>query len=112
MYQFTAHEFDSGTGLYYYRARYYDQSTGRLPSEDPIRFDGGLNFYPHAVNDPVDNTDPLGLEPETGCKDCNGKSLRKSENQGTETERFNGFYQRLLARIKWRSVGNLGSDME
>ncbi len=30
-FQYTARESDSETGLYYYRARYYDPSTGRLP---------------------------------------------------------------------------------
>jgi len=34
---------DSESGLYY-RARYYDPAVGRFPSEDPLRFDGGVNF--------------------------------------------------------------------
>ncbi|WP_353933154.1 RHS repeat-associated core domain-containing protein [Okeanomitos corallinicola] len=43
---FTGREFDQEIGLYYYRARYYDQATGRFLSEDPIGFDGGdSNFY-------------------------------------------------------------------
>ena len=35
--QFTAREND-GTGLYYFRARYYNPATGRFISEDPIGF--------------------------------------------------------------------------
>src|SRR5262249_44740697 len=34
-YQFTGREND-GTGLYYYRARYYDPTWGRFISEDPL----------------------------------------------------------------------------
>jgi RHS repeat-associated protein len=43
-FQYTNRENDQ-TGLYYYRARYYDPRLGRFISEDPIRFAGGLNFY-------------------------------------------------------------------
>lgn len=39
-FQYTGREFDTETGLYYYRARYYDPSTGRFLSEDPIGFSG------------------------------------------------------------------------
>src|SRR5437762_11013990 len=41
--QFTGREND-GTGLYFYRARYYDPTFGRFLSEDPIRFQAGANF--------------------------------------------------------------------
>ena len=34
-FQYTARESDTETGLYYYRARYYDPSSGRFISEDP-----------------------------------------------------------------------------
>jgi RHS repeat-associated protein len=45
-----------------YRARYYDPSIGRFISEDRIKFEGGINFYSYAFNDPVDLTDPSGLK--------------------------------------------------
>ena len=35
-YTYTGREFDSDTGLYYYRARWYDPQVGRFLSEDPI----------------------------------------------------------------------------
>jgi len=60
-FQYTSREND-GTGLYYYRARYYSAEKGRFLSEDPLRFDGGNNFYVYVLNDPVDFTDPLGLK--------------------------------------------------
>jgi len=56
-----ARESDPETGLYYYRARYYDPAPGRFLSEDPKRFGADANFYRYGFNDPVDNTDPLGL---------------------------------------------------
>ena len=38
-YTYTGREFDSDTGLYYYRARFYDPQVGRFISEDPLGFD-------------------------------------------------------------------------
>ncbi|WP_416245436.1 RHS repeat-associated core domain-containing protein [Crocosphaera sp. XPORK-15E] len=41
---------DSETGLYYYRARYFDTATGWFISEDPIGFAGGdVNFDGYLV---------------------------------------------------------------
>jgi RHS repeat-associated protein len=59
---YTGREFDDETGLYFYRARYYDPSIGRFISEDPIKFNGGINFYSYVQNDPVNWVDPEGLD--------------------------------------------------
>ncbi|OGP66413.1 MAG: hypothetical protein A2W27_02855 [Deltaproteobacteria bacterium RBG_16_44_11] len=60
---YTAREFDPETGLYYYRARYYDAKTGRFITRDPIGFDGGdVNLYVYVGNNAVNYTDPTGLE--------------------------------------------------
>ena len=61
-YAFTGREWEPESGLYYYRARYYDPKTGRLLNEDPTRFWGGINFYSYVFNNPVSLTDPLGLQ--------------------------------------------------
>ena len=37
----TGREWDEETGLYYYRARYYDPEVGRFIGKDPIDFAGG-----------------------------------------------------------------------
>ena len=63
-FQYTGREFDSETGLYYYRTRYYDRSAGRLLSEDPIGFTGGPNFYRYVANNPISWVDPFGLSPK------------------------------------------------
>lgn len=62
-YGFTGREFDAETGLYYYRARYYDAGVGRFITEDPMGFDSGdgTNLYSYISNRPVDLVDPLGL---------------------------------------------------
>jgi RHS repeat-associated protein len=60
-YTYTGREFDAETGLMYYRARWYDPQQGRFLSEDPIQFDGGLNWYGYVENDPIQFSDPTGL---------------------------------------------------
>jgi RHS repeat-associated protein len=62
-FRYTGREFDSETGLYYYRARYYDPLVGRFLAEDLSHFDGGINFYAYAGNSPMNLTDPSGLVP-------------------------------------------------
>lgn len=62
-FQYTARESDPETGLYYYRARYYDAQIGRFTSEDLLAFVGGVDFYRYVSNRPLDFADPLGLCP-------------------------------------------------
>jgi len=59
-FRYTAREADTETGLYYYRARYYDSNVGRFLSEDPIGFNGGLDFYTYVANSPLNFVDPSG----------------------------------------------------
>jgi RHS repeat-associated protein len=68
-YRYTGREQDPETGLYYYRARYYDPTIGRFISEDPFRFWGGIDFYKYVDNDPNDHKDSLGLCGDN-CKDA------------------------------------------
>ena len=60
-YTYTSRERDKESGLYYYRARYYDPSIGRFMEEDPIRLRGGINMYSYVLNNPINGIDPLGL---------------------------------------------------
>jgi RHS repeat-associated protein len=60
-YRYTGRECDSDTGLYYYRARWYDAKVGRFISEDPIGFGGGVNQFRYVGNNPQNAVDPSGL---------------------------------------------------
>lgn len=64
--RYTGREYDAESGLYYYRARYYDPAAGRFISEDPIGLQGGANVYAYAGNDPVNASDPTGLSARGG----------------------------------------------
>jgi RHS repeat-associated protein len=43
-FRYTGREFDPETGLYYYRARYYDAKVGRFLSEGTLHFTLGLTW--------------------------------------------------------------------
>jgi RHS repeat-associated protein len=67
-YTYTGREWDPETGLYYYRARYYDPKVGRFLQQDPAGFIGGINLYAYVGNNPINATDPEGLRPLTACE--------------------------------------------
>jgi RHS repeat-associated protein len=67
---FTGRRLDAESGLYFYRARYFDPAEGRFTSRDPLAFgavqdplgirqDGSLYIY--AVDNPIRFVDPTGL---------------------------------------------------
>jgi RHS repeat-associated protein len=98
-YTYTGREFDSDTGLYYYRARWYDAKVGRFISEDPIGFGGGVNQFAYVRGNPTNRTDPSGLYEidvhyyltyylalRTGCfKDWEAHEIA-NEDQGTDED--------------------------
>jgi RHS repeat-associated protein len=60
---FTGRRYQSYFGIYEYRARAYHPRLGRFTSEDPKLFDAGdYNLFRYCNNDPLDLTDPMGLE--------------------------------------------------
>ncbi len=54
--------YDKETELWYNIHRYYDASTGRYITSDPIGLAGGMNTYVYALGNPVKFIDLLGLD--------------------------------------------------
>jgi RHS repeat-associated protein len=102
--QYTGREFDSETGIYEYRARYYDPSAGRFLSEDPIGFDGGTDFYAYAASNPANFIDPSGLAP---CFDINNfvRTLDRNARDNPST----GWCGRAVGRALTAGGSNTGS---
>ena len=65
-YMFTGRRFDFETGLYYYRARYYNPYIGRFLQTDPVGYGNGINWYAYCRNNPLNYVDPSGLYYITG----------------------------------------------
>jgi RHS repeat-associated protein len=65
-YQFTGEAWDEEVELLYLRARYYQPEVGRFITKDPWVGDawepGTLNRYAYVQNNPVNSTDPRGLQ--------------------------------------------------
>jgi len=59
-FRFTGREWDAESGLYYFRARYYDPATGRFVGQDPLNVAWGPDFV-YAMNNPIAFRDRLGL---------------------------------------------------
>ena len=66
-YLYAGQQFDTGSGLYYLRARMYDPRTGRFTQTDPVSGQLGdaqsLHRYAYSWNDPVNLADPSGESP-------------------------------------------------
>src|SRR5690554_6847879 len=64
-YKFNAKEFDSETGNYYYRARYYDPRTSIFLSVDPLAEKyPNWNPYHYVHQNPINLIDPTGMSAE------------------------------------------------
>jgi RHS repeat-associated protein len=58
---YTGREYHPRSGLYYYRARWYNPEIGRFITQDPIGYRGGINFYQYVAGNPINYIDPSGL---------------------------------------------------
>jgi len=61
-FRFSSKQLLSPSGLYYYGYRWYDPNLQRWLNRDLLEEFGGLNLYVIVSNDPVDNSDPFGLD--------------------------------------------------
>jgi RHS repeat-associated protein len=68
---------DDEAGFYYYGYRFYDPSTGRWPSRDPLQERGGVNLYAFLHNAAISQIDFLGLADCNSKKDVGNFSLIK-----------------------------------
>jgi RHS repeat-associated protein len=98
---------DDETGLLYYGYRYYNPSTGRWPSRDPIQEKGGLNLYGFVSNGAVNTYDVLGLL-VTGTLDSKAFTITFSDNdskQTTNAQAFTGGHVNSDGSIKSPGTG-------
>jgi RHS repeat-associated protein len=62
---FQGRNFETETGLYYFRARYFHPVLKRFLQTDPMGYEDSLNLYQAFNQNPVNFTDPMGKMVET-----------------------------------------------
>ncbi len=71
-YLFTGRQFEEETGLYYYRARYYDTFEGRFHQRDPREYTDGMDLYAYVGDKPTRFVDPSGEVIQVCCDPVGG----------------------------------------
>jgi RHS repeat-associated protein len=109
-FRFTGREYDHSTGMYYYRARYYDAEDGRYISKDPWGMVNGPNVYIYTLNNPVTLIDPSGLELKVRIGNPNNPIIEKDESY-IHIYRFPDFeleieYSYLAKGDSWNQLRN------
>jgi RHS repeat-associated protein len=110
-------QYDSDLSLYYLRARYYDPSTGRFMSRDPL--DGqladpaSLHKYLYANGDPADLIDPAGRAPMLETGELEERTLPELEEGafrlGKLLLKYNQCAAFVIADAAWIVTGNWAS---
>ena len=89
---YTGQQYDTATGQYYLRARFYNPVLGRFLQEDVYRGDG-LNLYAYCKNHPVGYYDPSGYMCESkanpGKKSGSTSVVQPNHGQGFSPKGYN-----------------------
>ncbi len=102
-YTYTGRERD-GSGLYYYRARYYLAEVGRFLTPDPIGLRGGINPYAYVGSNPINFTDPFGLTSISKNSFSNLASPLESTMSPAPGSEFTGFASNVASSFALHAV--------
>jgi RHS repeat-associated protein len=108
---FTGRQLDEETGLYYYRARYYDSDKGRFLQRDPLGYVDGMNLY-QAYFVP-NKLDPTGRD-QVCCKKWDPiwkRGFASSKECILQTIKDTGLLEEMEAEVVNVGVGQLSDTI-
>lgn len=115
-YKFTSREYDSDSGLYYNRARYYDLETGRFIQKDPLII--GDMEQSQAISTPIGSCMSYSFMPGLPTRYFSAKSINNPiilnnyvycENNPIKNKDLFGLYELEFTGIWLKEVGEIGN---
>ena len=107
-FKFTGQRYESGIGLYFYNARWYDSSAGRFISADTMVPGAGnpqaFDRYAYTLNNPLRYTDPSGHYGEEVHRDLtyqivHDTAMNIADEEGWGLQAINAFADLLASEV-------------
>ena len=89
-----------------YRARYYNPTTGRFLSEDPIGLAGGINEYAYAGDNPLSFIDSFGMDQSAQNMDQSDQNKVQCTALQAEAAQLGALLDQVSDSAGWTAFGS------
>jgi RHS repeat-associated protein len=106
---YTGRDYDSATGLYFYRSRYFHPALGCFLSRDPAGYGTteGLSLYEYVASCPVNGVDPSGLK----CVVCGrARIIQQGNLNALDADYKDAPFTRIANLVRKKVLNPAGAD--